>query len=419
MGIAPGYGGEKDKPRLGKAPQSPLHSPLLRLEENPPWGKMAPPAPTCAPMLRTATLRLGLLYWSGVFVLSSVLWGIVGTDPFESAQGKLIHYLICSLLTGALAVLQYRLYPVVSRRWPERALALMAVLCFALALVAAPIWGLTGFAVYALCIWPTAAVFDARDFGYDLVYGGGLFFGWSCLFLTLLYSVELRDRERRLAAVREEVLTAQMRALRYQINPHFLFNTLNALAGLMEEGQTDKAQRMVGALSGFLRTTLTQDPMQDVPLAQEMALQEEYLGIERERFPDRLDFQVDLPEALQHAPVPSLILQPLVENAVKHGVGRSRQPVFIRLWAEHTGAQLCLGVENGSPALENTPDNTPDNTPGNTPDNTPGTAPGLGVGLGNVAARLSTRFPGRSRLQAEALPAGGFRVTLHLPWSPP
>lgn len=226
-----------------------------------------------------------------------------------------------------------------------------------------------------------------------------VFFGWSCMFLTMMYNFDVRDRERRLAVAREEALSAQMRALRYQINPHFLFNTLNSIAGLIEEGLGNRADKMLTSLSTFLRTTLTVDPFHDVPLADELALQEEYLEIEGQRFSDRMAFDICLSPEAKNALVPSLILQPLVENAVKHGVGQIEGAARICLIARREGDKLKLLVENNIPI-----------------DAPSGTIRGMGIGLRNVAERLQVRFGDEGHFWAGVAGSGLYRATLDIPW---
>lgn len=241
--------------------------------------------------------------------------------------------------------------------------------------------------------------FSVQDNIKELFPCWAVFFGWSCAFLTLLYSFDVRDRERRLAAVREEALAAQMRALRYQVNPHFLFNTLNSVAGLIEEGSATRAERMVLSLSTFLRTTLTLDPLHDVRLSEELMLQEEYLEIEHERFSDRMTFHIDMPEDVRHALVPSLILQPLIENAIKHGVGATAGKVGITLSARREAGRLRVIVENDMPM------------------DTAGPKPvGMGVGLINVAERLRARFQDEGRFSAGPAAPGIYRAALDMPW---
>lgn len=226
-----------------------------------------------------------------------------------------------------------------------------------------------------------------------------MFFGWSCLYLTLLYSFDVRDRERRLAAVREEALSAQMRALRYQVNPHFLFNMLNSIAGLIEEGAATRAERMVLSLSTFLRTTLSLDPITDVPLAEELALQEEYLEIERERFSDRMAFTIDVPPEVSQALVPSLILQPLIENAIKHGVGATVGQVEIALHARREADRLHPTIENDMSA-----------------NNDHVKPSGMGVGLRNVADRLRARFQDEGHFSSGPIASNRYRAFINLPW---
>ena len=132
------------------------------------------------------------------------------------------------------------------------------------------------------------------------------YFAWTTAYLALSYSITVREQERHSSALRAEAQDAQNRAMRYQINPHFLFNTLNAIAGLIAEDRA-QAEAMVVNLSGFFRASLAFDPTEDVRLADEIALQMLYLDIERVRFPERIAVSVALPEPLRDALVPSLL----------------------------------------------------------------------------------------------------------------
>ena len=143
-----------------------------------------------------------------------------------------------------------------------------------------------------------------------------LFAAWSAFFVAMSYAKQLRAADQRAGALMREAQEAQLRALRYQINPHFLFNTLNSLSSLILSQKTDTAERMLMNLSTFFRATLAADPTADVPLEEEIKLQRLYLDIEQIRFPKRLTVEVDVPDALLGARVPVLLLQPVVENAV-------------------------------------------------------------------------------------------------------
>ena len=225
------------------------------------------------------------------------------------------------------------------------------------------------------------------------------FVAWASLFLSLRYAGEVRVLERRSAELRAAAQHAELRALRYQVNPHFLFNTLNSLSSLILTGRSEQAERMILNLATFFRTSLSGDPTEDVSLADEIALQRLYLDIEAVRFPDRLLVQVDLPEALATAQVPGLILQPLVENAVKHGVSRTARPVTIAISARERHDRLVLTVENSAVAApcEHGP------------------VDGTGVGLRNVRDRLTARFGEDGHCRWRAPTAGSFEVELTMP----
>ncbi len=225
------------------------------------------------------------------------------------------------------------------------------------------------------------------------------FVAWAALFLSLRYASEVRLLERRSAELRAAAQNAELRALRYQVNPHFLFNTLNSLSSLILTDKRAQAERMILNLARFFRTSLSGDPTEDVSLAEEIALQRLYLDIEAVRFPDRLRVEIDLPEALAAAQVPGLILQPLVENAVKHGVSRSALPVTVKISAQEREDRLVLTVENsvgGGPGEA-------------------GPSEGTGVGLRNVRDRLAARFGEGGRCVWRRPEPGRFSVELTMP----
>ncbi|WP_211371318.1 sensor histidine kinase [Paracoccus limosus] len=356
--------------------------------------------------IRQAQLRFGLIYWGGAFLSSAVLYALRA----DAAPGLASHAAYIAVkflrygagwgLTSLISLVLLRLNGWAVRRGPsESALPVFVVASFLIALAAAPLWAGFGQALQALHPLPQLTGRGWDGFIADTALAAALFFGWSCLFISLIYSFELHERGRRLSAAREEALSAQMRALRYQVNPHFLFNTLNSIAGLIEEGATAQAERMVLSLSGFLRSTLSLDPMQDLALADEVALQQDYLQIEHLRFSDRMAFRIDMPAEVRGALVPSLILQPLIENAVKHGVGATTGKVEIVLRARRDGDRLHLSIENDMP-----------------PDAGDSRPEGMGLGLRNVAERLQARFQGAGRFSAGRIASGRYLAAIDLPW---
>jgi hypothetical protein len=197
----------------------------------------------------------------------------------------------------------------------------------------------------------------------------------------IMSSRALRHREQALAAAREAAQEAQLNALRLQINPHFLFNTLNAVTSLIGAGRNAEAEAIVVRLSEFFRASLTSDPKALVALEEEFDIAGSYLDIESARFGDRLTVDMSCPDALRKARVPNFLLQPLVENAVKHGVAPTARPVTITIRAaKHEGMLSVRVIDDGGA----------------------GDAPagsGAGVGLANVVARLDALYGAEASLK--------------------
>ena len=193
------------------------------------------------------------------------------------------------------------------------------------------------------------------------------------------------QQERQLAEANVAAQQAQLAALRYQLNPHFLFNALNSISALIVTKRNDDAEQMTEKLSSFLRSSLNAEPSELVPLDEELALTEEYLDIESVRFGDRLGVAVHCTDDACHALVPSFLVQPLVENAVKHGVARSVERVEIGIEAEMKDGTLRITVTNS--IWMGTALNLPD-------------ASGTGVGIENVRHRLQAVFGKRATLTA-------------------
>jgi LytS/YehU family sensor histidine kinase len=226
---------------------------------------------------------------------------------------------------------------------------------------------------------------------------------WSAFYIATLSHEEALGVQRRLADAESAAQAAQVRALRYQVNPHFLFNTLNSLSSLVMTGRTDRAETMLLALSTFFRTSLSLDPSADVSLAEEIDLQRLYLDIEMARFPDRLTVEIDVPPGLEQARMPALLLQPIIENAIKYGVSKSRKAVVIRIEARHLdNRRMVLEVSN---RLKH----------GGKDELPAATHEGTGLGLANVCQRLEARWGTRASCRYGPMTAGGFKVSLTMP----
>jgi hypothetical protein len=229
------------------------------------------------------------------------------------------------------------------------------------------------------------------------------FAAWSAFYIAMVAQSEAHGAERRAADAEAAAQVAQVRALRYQIHPHFLFNTLNSLSSLVMTNRTDRAEAMLLALSTFFRTSLSLDPGANVTLAEEIDLQRLYLDIEKARFPDRLHVEIDVPQELEQARLPALLLQPIVENAIKYGVSKSRKAVLIRIEARHLDDhRMVVEVSN---RLKN----------GGKEDHPAATHEGTGLGLANVCQRLDARFGSRSSCRFGPMSGGGYKVSLTMP----
>ncbi len=336
--------------------------------------------------------------------LVATLWLVVGCanlvllslGPFSAGQmAKVLSTTACGLALSL--VLSFA-----TGRLTRRPGAFRGAILFGLALCG------------GLCAWAFDATMQAQDFAsgaphlpspgvfvslrLNLVYYCLIFVLQASALALLAFRNTVQARERQLGEVRLAAQQARLAALRYQINPHFLFNTLNAISTLVGESRGADAEEMIARLAGFLRTTLETEWGEICTLEQELETVQAYLDIEAIRFGERLDLRFDCEDGLSDALVPTLILQPLVENAVKHAVAPAQGRVVVSVMAERRGACLCLSVQDTGTAHHRTP------------------PAGAGVGLSNVAARLETQYGGRATLQAAAQP-GGFRAAISLPYT--
>ena len=246
------------------------------------------------------------------------------------------------------------------------------------------------------CKPTTRLEFVAYSLGYIYVV-----LAWVGAYMGIKYYQQLQGETERTLAARSIFNCAWCAMLRYQLNPHFLFNTLNAISTLILDRDNATANRMVQGLSSFLRHSLDNDPMQRVTLRQELDALTLYLDIEKIRFAERLRIETDIDEDCWRALLPSLLLQPLVENAIKYAVAKQVAGGLLRIEAERDGAQLVLRVTDDGPgcgSLEG------DELP-----------PGKGVGLRNTRERLSVLYGGSGGFSVRNLQRG-IEVTLRLPF---
>jgi hypothetical protein len=222
------------------------------------------------------------------------------------------------------------------------------------------------------------------------------FLAWAGTYLAVSYSFDVREEQERAVEIRERAHTAQLRALHSQINPHFLFNSLNSVSALILDGRVQPADEMVTKLARFLRLGLAADPTEKIALSSEIELQRTYLEIEQLRYAD-LDVAFSVPANLDDAKVPALILQPVVENAVKYGVAGAPPPASIQIngWAD-AGRLFLEVIDSGK--------------------GKPKSASGSGIGLANVVQRLRLIYGEDAvKLDAGRRDDGTYRVLLVFP----
>ncbi len=224
---------------------------------------------------------------------------------------------------------------------------------------------------------------------------------WSALYYAINYFVRAEEQADQMLRLEAQATSAQLTMLRYQLNPHFLFNTLNSISTLVLLKQTEQANAMLSRLSSFLRFTLINEAEAKVPLTQEIETLKLYLDIEKMRFEERLRTNFDIDPAASNALVPSLLLQPLVENAIKYAVTPKEEGADISISAQLVGQKLRVVVSDTGPGLQ----------PGQQDFSL-----STGVGMANTRERLSQAYGDEQRFEHYIKASGGFEVLLELPY---
>lgn len=237
-------------------------------------------------------------------------------------------------------------------------------------------------------------IFCLPRFGMELLFYALIWFG--CAAVRVQLSAQ-RDALRSMELQRE-LSSAHLRALQMQLEPHFLFNTLNAVTTLVELRRSAEALETLEHLNTILRTVLKRNTPSKIPLAQELEIVESYLAIERVRFADRLRVDLNLdPNALDGL-VPCFLLQPIVENAIRHGIANCEREGCIEASAKRVGSRIQLQVRDNGPGLNGK------------------SHPGFGVGLGNIKERLVHFYQDNYELRAFQPESGGFQVSITIPY---
>ena len=329
--------------------------------------------------------------WAGYFLLRTLSgianqmgWGYILHTALLTAAGYSI-----TLLMGAMFRRLIRMRPLIT--W---------ISSIAIVLLAAAIFS-------AIETWSSATIINPGTRPEGIRFLGAilltftLMIAWSALYYSINYYLLLEEQSDRMLRLEHQASHAQLAMLRYQLNPHFLFNTLNSISTLVLLKQTEQANAMLSRLPSFLRYTLVNEPTANVTINQEVETLKLYLEIEKMRFEERLRPSFDIDPSACLARLPSLLLQPLVENAVKYAVTPQEEGADISVSATRIGNRLRIVVADTGPGAE---------------DHWVRAQQSTGVGLANIRDRLSQAYGAEHRFETESNATGGFRVTIEIPF---
>ncbi len=319
-----------------------------------------------APKLPSLLYGLVLWYWWGL--VATAVWKFAeksGTTFFSLASG-LKHALIGILLSGIHLWLLQRTVQWLVVQWP-----------------------MLGPAGYS-----SLNYLNLNRFCLELLLYGFIFGMTGVIHLQF---ASQRDAMRALS-LEKQLSVAHLRALQMQIEPHFLFNTLNAITALMESDRKEQALQTLGHLNAILKSTLGRSAPEKVPLAQELELVDDYLSIEETRFADRLQVAMTIDPSTLDGQVPCFLLQPIVENAIRHGISRCENSGVVRISVERQGPRLRLAVQDSGPGMNGS------------------SQPGHGIGLKNTEERLSHFYGEDFVFRAGTMEDGGFEVLIDIPY---
>jgi len=337
--------------------------------------------------------------WAITTYLGVVIWSEPpGSYPF--------YLLLIALLGMLLTLLMRQLY---LYTWSS-SLSLRATLVLIVSYAAAVAWVLLRSLIFPELYPDDAAKMEAEAVAkghsqlmvlFELsLKAVGVMLVWSAVYFGIKYYLLAQEGKQRYLAAIGRAHQAQLKMLRYQLNPHFLFNTLNAISTLILDHDNRTADDMVTKLSRFLRYSLESDPMKEVSVADEVASLKLYLDIEKVRFGERLSLAFEVAKGVEQAQLPSMLLQPLVENAIKYAISESIHGGCIRVTACAAGTQLQLQVIDDGPGLQ------PDKCRG---------ATSTGVGIANIKGRLSELYGDQQSLELQENEPHGLTVTIRLP----
>lgn len=325
-------------------------------------------ASECRSITYVPDLIYGAVLWGWWGCLGSLMWSLSRRVPFASSfspKAIAVHILIASAL-AAVHLLALGSLGFTDTVWRAQH---------------------TAFAIWT-------SHFNINRFGMEILLYGFVYG------ITGVVAFQIRAQKDALRAVelQRQLSTAQLRALQMQLEPHFLFNTLNAITTLVELGRSKEAGEMLSHLNAILKSTLKRTTPEKVPLSQELEIMENYLAIEQVRFADRLRIEIKADPSALDGLVPCFLLQPIVENAIRHGIANCENEGLVEASARRDGAMLHLRIRDSGPGLSAHPQN------------------GHGIGLKNIRERLTHFYQGEYVMKAQPVDTGGFEVAIAIPY---
>ncbi len=350
------------------------------------------PSDKISPSNNTQFIVLNIIGWGG-YCLSSYVGAFYWDKPMK-------YYWV--LFLGALLglIVSFILRPIYRKVWDTSfttriiTVILATYLCSLLWVVP---YNLTYWEMYKHGYRPD--VWTGYIWGISNIYY--IFVCWSCLYFGIKFYQGMQDASQRELKANTLAHEAQLKMLRYQLNPHFLFNTLNAISTLVLDNHAKRANEMVIRLSDFLRYSLDNDPMQKVTLEQEINTLNLYLDIEKVRFEERLNLDFELEGDAGKALIPSLILQPLVENSIKYAIADSEIGGTISLKAKIFANDLLIELKDDGPGAKLVEDSLPN---------------GRGVGVRNTRDRLNELYADKHSFTISNIEPSGLQVSIRIPF---
>jgi len=313
--------------------------------------------------------------WLGysLVVFLAIIRPQIGQEPFN-LSGQLLNLVLETFSGFVLSYLQWLLI----RRIVHLPLNRTLFFSFLSAATFGIIFNIIKLSTYKVIIYQQQwnEAWDMLEFGGWLLFSLATMFVWTSIFFIMLYNTKLQKEHEMLLRAQTSAKDAQLQMLRYQLNPHFMFNTMNAISTLIYKNENDKANEMLDKLCEFFRYSLDKNDKSKTTLKKELELLDIYVSIEKVRFGSRLTVDIDICDYAMNCQVPSMLLQPLVENSIKYAIELRKQGGVIQINARKVADRLLLNViDNGQEFTKKVRD-------------------GFGIGMSNTNARLDAMFNG-------------------------